>query len=523
MMKVEFGFFQDKIIKIFLLIMILAPALLFHYISKSFDNHDISLSSEIDISFDILYNYALFLTAIFVIGLSSMSSAMQNSIYNNTHIEKKLEMLFSKVAVFKKDRVLYYLSVMGFSGFVTYLMLDATMFMTLASPIYQGVDLITIDKNEFFDIGRERPIFLMAINFTFLFLLLISTPKKINISFLFGLLGLPFIAKWCFGIDFRRVFKEVESLPVENNDIFESLVYWGYPIFFVFFLFLLFFIFSYYNHVAKPIKSIRKKMHYLIGGYVTSVIISLISVFAFLYSPTVTYFNSDLNVKNIVIHDQTYKINLSLTSEQENDVTEYMIESYVGLSMHLASPYLEDMLSGKYPGDKIKAIKLSAYILIENLKKHEEKRAKVVNFMKTEKIRVSHIGSLLIPFVIYEASPLHHQERAIEHILLGEYQRGVDAYLEDAVNRETEESLPLKMTDQNVQVRTYSYGHPVLQSIISSLVRNKLATVDFGKVNNDKQRDRLKEIIKNGENSYSYMPTNEMVDEWNKVFKIDKL
>ncbi|TOJ27174.1 hypothetical protein CGI42_28035, partial [Vibrio parahaemolyticus] len=101
------------------------------------------------------------------------------------------------------------------------------------------------------------------------------------------------------------------------------------------------------------------------------------------------YFNNNPNIMDVEVLGQTYRINQTLLSEMDDMDTEFLIESYAGLSMHNSTDALDYLLSDKYSGNKEQAIKLVADITLTNFRLYEGKKEKVVDTLKTKTILVS--------------------------------------------------------------------------------------------------------------------------------------
>lgn len=264
----------------------------------------------------------------------------------------------------------------------------------------------------------------------------------------------------------------------------------------IFYGFLAFTLIYYVYRVFKSKKQIKNTILHLIGGLSVYKLSAVTGSFLFVFSPTLDYFNSNEDIKTVSIHGKDYTINQTLLSTDKNEMeTEFLIESYAGLSMHNSVRYIEGLLSVNFEGDKEKSIKFASDLLLTNLEKYNEKEDKLVNLLKTEKLDLSSIVNILIPYIIYETAPLEDQERSLKAILAGDYQNGVDYFIEDSLNRTEVRTLPLTMSDKESQTMTHTYGHMTMQNILALIEHEGLAKIDYEKIKDDEVRKKFKNIM----------------------------
>lgn len=400
------------------------------------------------------------------------------------------------------------------------IVLNTIVNMANGIRLQSGINLIEMEKNEYFNIALSNAevstFFIVCITVA----MIISKPKKVNHMFIAGLLILPAISNVVFDL-FSLVFSDYSYLELGN--VFRSQMVKSDPIMEYMTSFLIVILFSlvvYYIYKKK--EDIKRNLGFLFLGYFTAISTALIAASLIPSLPSVKSFNNNVNIITVSIHGKEYEIDQSLLSVMDQD-TEFMIEAYAGLSMHNSMSQMEYMLSSSYDGDNEKAIKFTADVLLTNLKLYHEKSDKVVNILKNEKLDLGDVISILIPFIIYEVSPLHHQERFLENVLKGKYQKAADALLDDALNNSNVELLPLKMTDEDNQERVGSLGHPIVYAIMANLIRNELIEFDFDKIHDDEMREKAKRLYI-GEQSYSSKPvSDETIEEWYEMFKTDRL
>ncbi len=263
----------------------------------------------------------------------------------------------------------------------------------------------------------------------------------------------------------------------------------------------------------------------LFGMCAASILALAVAMTLFCNGETIDYMQSSQNILTVKIHGSEYKINQSLLSEMDDMKDEFMIESYVGLSIHNSIDDLTYMLSENFEGDREKALLFVADVTLENLKKFSQKEDKVIKIFKDGSVELSTAINLLIPFIIYESSPLSHQERTLNNIIKGDYQAAVDFYIEDALTRTERESLPIDMKHAKDQYRTSSMGHPITKELIRYLIKNDLAKLDFNKIKDIETREKIESFMKDEPyiSGFSKQITKEKSEKWFKIFNTDRL
>lgn len=527
-MPLDFKVLEDKATKIALVALTLLPLVVYYYFNSQLTMYTSSISDELNVYMGFSIHTLILALCGTMTSLFFLSSYVGSSKQNTTKIESFVEKLLTEKFVIVRSDFLYHFILLLFTGFATYSLLEAIISMANGASLHMGVNLVTMEKNEYFNQDiKNMNIFVLGYG---LFMAAIFTvkPKKTNNNFIFGLFVLPFLlsalSNWGSLESLYSIINDGNAYNVPAGVFNSSYILGKYGnIAQVSFLCLLAIACLAYTYLEiKKGENIYKNLGFMCLGYVSSIAVKLLAVFIVCNGPIVEQFKNDPNIIDVDIHGETYTINQSLLSIGDDNNTEWLIETYSGMSIHNVHGALEYIVGPNYKGDKEKAIKLSADILLTNLRKFEGKREKTASLIRTEKISMTTMVNIMIPLIIYENSPLHHQERALESILAGDYQDGVDYYLEDAVNRKTPESLTLIMKDPDHQERTNSFGHPLLRVIINSLIDNNLATLDYSKANPE-HREKLKELMT--ENPYGYMdgkPSDETVENWYKMFKVDR-
>jgi hypothetical protein len=257
------------------------------------------------------------------------------------------------------------------------------------------------------------------------------------------------------------------------------------------------------------------------SGYISAILVGWV-IFIIINSGSGLYqSNSNPNIIDVNVLGKMYTIDQSRLSVMDNARTEGVIEIYAGISNIHSSESLQYILSQRYSGDKEKAIKLSAKVLLSNLKAYEKKLNKALHLLQNEKLPTGAAVNIAVNYMIYELSPLEHQQRSLESILAGDYQNGINYFIDDAVNRKASHVLGLKMADEKKQEVTGSLGNYLFRDVVKSLVRNDLAKIDYSKVD-VKHQETLKIMLKdNSELMIENPPSNDEIESWYEIFQIN--
>lgn len=515
-MKIDAKLAQDRLSKIFYLSMAIAPIAFIYFIIGELVGYQSSISPELKSYSGFVYvtsPIALMISFSFIIMLSEK---IKRSSFNNTKLETVICDFLKKIELIKNSVWIYRILLASFYGFFYYTYTSSIILMANDVKLFQEFNLVTMEANDYYQVDINYFVTCLIISTLMTISLLLIKPKKGISDFLTGLICIPLLLNGVIygivGNPFTEIF----------NDLHNEMLFISSPLSFVgnFSLIVLSIasalLISFIVYYA--IKDKKKLMQYILG-YASSIVAIAISLFLVCIGKPVHYYNNNPNILDVEVLGQTYKINQSLLTEMDDMDTEFLIESYAGLSMHNSTDALDYLLSDKYVGNKEQAIKLVADITLTNFRLYEDKKEKIVETLKTKKISMSSSVNILIPFIINEASPLNHQERTLESILKGDYQLAVDYYIEDAINRQDIETLSLKMKDEDNQTRIGSFGHPMTQSLISTLLHLDFAELDYNKVNPDK-REKLKKLLKPVTVYKDF--TDEQVKEWFKIFKAER-
>ncbi|MCX8795810.1 hypothetical protein [Vibrio parahaemolyticus] len=515
-MQIDAKLAQDRLSKIFYISMAIAPIAFMYFILKELVGYQSSISPELKSYSGLVYATTPITLMISFSFIIMFSDKIKRSVFNNTKLERVICDFLNKIELIKSSVWIYRILLASFYGFFYYTYISSIILMANDVKLFQEFNLVTMKTNDYFQVISNYFVTCLIISTLLTISLLLIKPKKGISDFLTGLIFIPLLLNGVIygivGNPFALIFKDLHNEMLFISSPVSFIGNFGLIVFYIASALLISFI------VYYALKDRNKLMQYILG-YASSIAAIAISLFLVLAGKPVHYFNNNPNIMDVEVLGQTYRIDQTLLSEMDDMDTEFLIESYVGLSMHNSTDALGYLLSDKYIGNKEQAIKLVADITLKNFILYEDKKEKVVESLKTKKISMSSSVNILIPFIINEASPLNHQKRTLESILKGDYQLAVDYYIEDAINRQDIETYSLKMKDKDKQTRIGSFGHPMTQNLISTLLHLNFADLDYNKVNSDK-REKLKELLKPVTIYKDF--TDEQVKEWFKIFKAER-
>lgn len=525
-MTVNYNLITDKAIKIFLLALISMPFFIYSNMihngllfikSMSFVNESYSHYSVY------LYPFMIISSFIFFVFFTTYLS---KSNYNTIRLEFLISRFFSKTIVLIRSDFLYHFIIVVFYAFIVHSVLETLVVIINYIVEIDGINHISIVKNQHFGFDIINMQKIITIGSLLMMTILLVRPQKINLNFLFGFLLLP-ISLSLLDIDrLNKLYQVFGEFPTGILDKFKYFSIDNTEQFATGFLTIFFALFVY--QAIKNKDNIYRVLSLFIIGFLSSFIAKIVVLFLVSNGAAVDQFKNNPNIMDVKVHGKTFTIDQTYSSIMDCKMpvmdckrTEWLIESYVGLGMLNARSSLEYILSPMYKGDKEKAIKLSSDALLTNLRAIKNTLDKRIHFLKNENITSSTRIKMLIPLLIYEESPLNHQERSLLSILVGDYQKGVEYFIEDAVNNKIPRILRLKSTDGTETVKTNSFGDPVLQAIIKSLIRNNLAYINYNKVEPD-HREKLKALMEESSVIFLSLPSDETVEEWYKIFRVDR-
>lgn len=498
--------------------MIVAPVWGIYFTYRLLNKYVDGISEEINVYYSYHDSLSMILSFAFLSSILLFAYKIKSSKFNNTKLEKILERFLVKIEIVKDSVWLSRILFTSFYGMFYYILTSGIILMANDVNLFQEFNLVTMETNDYYQVVSNFIVTSLSISTLMTISLLLIKPKKGISHFLTGLIFIPLLLNGLIygiaGNPFTTMFSDINNEMLLISSPISFVGKYGVMIFSIASALLISFV-AYYAIKDKKILI----QHIL--GYISSIAATAITIFLVCIGKPVHYFNNNPNIMDVEVLGQTYKINQTLLTEMDDMDTEFLIESYAGLSMHNSTDALNYLLSDKYSGNKEQAIKLVADISLTNIRLYEEKKEKVVNILKTKEISAASSLNILIPFIVNEASPLHHQERTLESILKGDYQLAVDYYIEDAINRQDIEKLSLKMKDKDKDnnTRIGSFGHPMTQSLISTLLHLDFAELDYNKVNPDK-REKLKELLKPVTVYKDF--SDEQVKEWFKIFKAER-
>lgn len=516
----------DKSTKILLLMTMFVPFVLYALVEYSFYYYAGSIISNINISSGLTNSFTPILTAGFCLSLFFFAGKMSRSNFNDTKIEMAIGSFFSNTFVIKSKEWVFYALLVLASVLFTCAFIDAIVSSANEVRQYTGINLVTLEKNSYFNHTFVMNLIFSLSILTISFLLIATRPKKISNNFLMGFILVPIIINFLFNFSFMEIASYGDSFPNELSEFSQSYTAIFMGIEFIFpllsLVYIAFILFNIMKNKSEDSKGLIHDLKIVFLAYSMTWLSALLVGFFLMNSPTIEHFHNDQNVMAVNVHGTDYVINQTLLSEMEDRETEYLIEGYVGLGIHNSMSSLEYMLSENYTGDKEKSIRFVADILFTNFTEYDKKSVKLVSLFKNERLDISAVMNLLVPFVIYESSPFHHQKRTLESVINGNYQKAIDYYIEDALNRTDVELLPLDMGSKENNERIGSFGHPLLKGIISSLIKNDMAVIDYDKIIESK-REKAKKLISGFTGSSYDAPSDEKIEYWYKIFKTERL
>lgn len=434
-----------------------------------------------------------------------------------TKIENKIGNALSKIKILEVSNLGFYFICFSYLGFAIYSQYELLILMASSLKLIMGYDLLTFTPMESIHFIKDHVFVLSLINIAFFVLFLITKPKKYNNDVFFGIFILPILIGLIFDINLFSGLSNVEGMP--ENPLKDLL---GINNGVTFFLItgLAYLVLTYLFEVHNKNKKFKKVIKDNISGLVFSkVIIVMASMLFAATSPTIKYVNTDWNLKTVEINNKEYIINQSLISEMDNMETEFLIESYVGLSAHNSHNSIYYLLFN-YEGNKDKARKLVSLILLNHLNKIADKYDSLEEIIN-KPIEASTAINIAIPTIIYEAASERHVGRFLQAAYDEKYQDAIDYFIEDSLNNTTE-TYSLIYPKESV---TSSYGSPLHQMLFANIVSNGLATLDYDKIKDEKIREKFKDIMneyeldKKPEEVLNPEP-NELVEEWFRIFGI---
>ncbi|WP_415912345.1 hypothetical protein [Neptuniibacter sp. QD37_11] len=515
-----FNYALDKLMKITLLLLLAVPAIGWHWLMSNLNSYTSDLSDEIQIYYNLTYDGLLLVAFFTTVILFPLCEVFKHSKHNTLGIERGFANFCRVSQPGNYPTWLFYLSITLMYGFGMYCLLEFVLSVGNSAQLHQHINQVTMEANGFGSTTITTRLIQSFLLIGIMIAVLVTKPDEDGGSFLLGFFVVPIFfsvpsALKYFFTDSDTAAEKLEGLLSIHLGLGHGLNIMGGVLAAALVVCAIMY--------ARASKLDMKKQSLLaVGGFTASFIAGVVSTVAIHYGPSMKTFTENPNVIQVDVHGTKYTINQSLISEMDNDKTEFLIEAYSGLSMHNATWTLEWFAQGHYEADVEKGLRFSADVLLQNLRKYEAKSKKVDAFLTSGPLNFGSAFPFIIQWVVYQASPLDHQERALESIIAGRYQDAVDFYIEDAINRTEEESLPIQMKNREHQTRTSSHGHGVLQAIIHTLTTKGYAELDYDKVNPDK-REELKERMAYWDDGSSETIEPELIEEWFNIFKTDRL
>ncbi|MGD1524639.1 hypothetical protein [Vibrio harveyi] len=229
------------------------------------------------------------------------------------------------------------------------------------------------------------------LTFVVISLLILTKPKdKMNPGFLIGLAVVPMVISLCLPQFFNFMLSMIGSNMTElpNLSEYETLVFGTSSGFIGIFMTLALVYFLLLMPACYAYASVNKQnfssfIKWIILGYASSILATAIAASYICNSDSASYIKNNHNIETVALNGKTYRYDLSLVKVPENDYeTEFLIESYMGQSMHNSTEVFDYLTSDNYKGDKEKAIEFLSTLHLRNyrlFKKYKE------NFLKAAK------------------------------------------------------------------------------------------------------------------------------------------
>lgn len=476
-----------------------------YYIGSSFEGVKVySAFSE---------NTLTFFTMAFLLVFYYFLNVFKSSHYKTSWIEKPISKVLNLFPSWKVNHIIYSVVVITLPAIFIYVIIDSVIMMSLSASLIAEIDYTTYEKLPIYGYSRSYTLIYLFIAL-FFFFMSTKPSKKIKADVFYGAFVLHTVLSTLFGLNSYKLSDELSSMDISLQKALGTVsVNVEHFIFVASILLTLIYLFSLYN--AKTPKKISIKIGVLFGSYLLSRVFMVGAGALALTSEYVEMFQSNLNDREVVIAGQTYQYNTSLLehdSNKENEA-EFLIESYVGQSMHNSSYAFNFIFSDDYQGDKEKAYQLYAKIYKRNSEIFEKSKDQAYSMLQ-EGVNMTDAINILIPFIINESMPYSLTKEVNDAILEKDYQKAVDTYIEKVLNNKSERISVL--TKEPVKT---SPGTEMMQNLIQSIIENDFATMDLNKIENPKMKEIWQKNLEKPIYSYSRY-SDEIVNEWFKIFDI---
>ncbi|MFS1428799.1 hypothetical protein LMH73_017055 [Vibrio splendidus] len=353
-------------------------------------------------------------------------------------------------------------------------------------------------------------------------LVVFTKPKeKVNTGYLMGLFALPVLVSLCMPEIFVQLFNMIDrdAVQIPHLSEYETLIFGVKTgvlgILSIFFTtWFLIVIPACYAYISFKAGSIKPFVLWTILGFAASILVTITSLFIICASDTSKLVLNNYNIESIELNGHTYHYDLSLIKHPENDYdTEFLLESYAGISMHNSTEVFNYLVSANNTGDKELAIKFIAKIHLRNFQLFALHREAFLKAAESSMTSADYMRGV-IGLIIYENSSLEMIEPTLQAVINRQYQLAIDLYISDIANanRDTKSSY------NGEPIKGGSGGTLYLQAIIRAIVQSELATLDLNEIKDERIRDFVTENLK--EVGSRKTISDEQVNEWYRMFGI---
>lgn len=441
---------------------------------------------------------------------------IEESKYNNTKIEKRLFEVINKRPRKEINTYFYGFILLSLPSLVFYQIIKSLFQMVLSTNLTVEYDYFTYEQLPNYGM-YDNTLSIVAIMFLFMFFVFAKPKKEINFNLIVGAYFVPVILLSLFkiGISAPEGMKEFGLNITNIIGIQEGL---NTLLFFVCIAFTLRYTLA-LCFEKKDLKSKFKDLFFVAGGYLFNKALTFVFMLLALMGSEANYLSAGINDKTVNLNGTEYNINVSLLTHKDNkgkpfgSETEWLIESYFGLSMHNAQYALQYLFGDDFKGDKERSYLMFAKIYKQNSILMEAKKDKMLNAMNTG-VNMTDAVSTMIPLIIYEASPYENMKRSIDSVIKKDYQGAVDYYISDQLNSKTKRKSSFDGREIGQSV-----GYPVYVAMLSSIVQNGYAKIDYSKIENEELRERIKEEFTSPIFSGEDIPI-EIVEKWFDMFEV---
>jgi len=460
------------------------------------------------------FDYLLTLTLIpILLFISGFITAFTTSDFNNYSIEKKINHLFKLIPVIKIHWILYLLFFSILYAISLFFVCDLIIICISGTDSFQDIDFSTMELTQYLpNFNKNYSIFFVF--FAFLFLLVFKSKERINVSYFLGFLLLPFLTH---NIIYTKIYAIFHPIPPylaeivflsEKDTLILNLL-----------ILLLSSIFAYSLFKLKDRKNIINHLLFLFTGYFLNIIITLLTLTFVFNLYHLDSANESTKNKHILINNIQYDYipqnAPTYTSNKDNEKLDILINAYAGSSIHLSDPIFSELFSINFKGNHENSYQLFATIYNANSKIAQKNQPKIFEIIKNNNISINTAVKLIIYYAYYQSSPYEATQSAIQNVLDKNYQEAINNYIKFGLNSSIEnKSLFAGNNITSIGFR----GIPSYQDMISSIIYEGYATMDFNKIDNEQSKQYWIERLKSPNLGLSDKEYSE--NEFNELFSV---